>query len=60
MKPYPQWICSFCGEKYGRNPEGRLCTWHENTCDICGDKGYVAEPRDFGHLKDSWQNHEED
>lgn len=53
MKPYPDWICAACGDKHGRKPVG-LATWHENTCDVCGEKGIVTEPRDFGHLKEGW------
>jgi rRNA maturation protein Nop10 len=28
-----------------------------DTCDVCGKKAPVTEPRDFGHLKDGWQDH---
>ena len=49
-KPYPQWICSDCGNKYGRRKCG-IATWHNNTCDVCGEEKAVTEPRDFGHLK---------
>jgi len=31
-----------------------MATWHKNTCDICGDEASVTEPRDYGHLKDTW------
>jgi hypothetical protein len=31
-----------------------VATWHENTCDICGAEASVTEPRDYGHLKDTW------
>jgi rRNA maturation protein Nop10 len=36
------------------NKKCGVATWHENTCDICGATAAVAEPRDFGHLKDTW------
>ena len=50
---YPTWICHPCGVKHGNRTVG-MATWHENTCDICGDTTEVTEPRDFGHLKDTW------
>jgi len=50
---YPIWICHPCGMKHGNRTEG-MATWHENTCDICGATAAVTEPRDFGHLKDTW------
>lgn len=53
-RDYPNWICSDCGNKYGRRECG-VATWHPSTCEICGeDNVYVTEPRDFGHLKDAW------
>jgi len=52
---YPVWICHPCGEKHGNKPVG-VATWHENTCDICGNTTEVTEPRDFGHLKDTWED----
>lgn len=50
---YPAWICSDCGEKYGRQLP-KLATWHEGECEICGFTSAVTEPRDFGHLKEGW------
>jgi hypothetical protein len=38
------------------NKKCGVATWHENTCDICGDTTDVTEPRDFGHLKDTWED----
>lgn len=26
-----------------------MATWHEGTCDICGLRKAVTEPRDFGY-----------
>lgn len=53
---YPTWICWHCGDKYGNRPCG-VATWHPDTCDICGlEDVAVTEPRDFGHLRDGWQN----
>jgi hypothetical protein len=53
---YPRWICRPCGWQYGRFPRmARISTWHEGICDICGTRGPVSEPRDFGHLRD-WKH----
>jgi rubrerythrin len=50
--PYPTWICRPCGVAHGRSTDGRLvATYHQGTCDICGESASVTEPRDFGHLK---------
>ena len=58
---YPGVICGDCGEKHGRRPEGNPhATWYPGTCDVCGEEGYVTEPRDFGHLKDSWRIKQDD
>lgn len=54
-KDYPQWICSECGDNYGRRECG-LATFHLNTCDVCGFEEMVTEPREYGHLKDGWQH----
>lgn len=53
-KPYPAWICSDCGDKWGRRGCG-VSTWHPDTCSICGKQDLVTEPRDYGHLKDGWE-----
>lgn len=52
--PYPQWICSPCGERYGKRACG-IATFHAGKCDICGCETFVTEPRDFGHLKEDWK-----
>jgi len=50
---YPDWICRECGWQYGRFPRmDRISAWHEGTCGICGQRGPVSEPRDFGHLRE--------
>jgi len=51
--PYPQWICSPCGNKWG-NKECGIATWHNDECGICKTFSFVTEPRDFGHLKKGW------
>lgn len=44
-----KWVCSDCGEKYGKRvPE--LATFHNGTCDVCGGFKAVTEPRDYGYL----------
>jgi len=53
---YPNWICHDCGTKYGLRECG-VATWHMDTCGVCGTKAPVTEPRDYGHLKDGWQDH---
>jgi len=53
-KTYPAWICSNCGDKWGRRECG-VATWHPDTCGICGVETMVTEPRDYGHLKDGWE-----
>jgi len=46
---YPAWICSDCGRKHGRMPDGHLATYHAgDTCGWCGrDDVPVTEPRDW-------------
>lgn len=54
--PYPDWICAACGEIHGKGRCG-LATWHMGTCDVCKTKNTpITEPRDFGHLKESWKD----
>jgi hypothetical protein len=57
-KDYPLWICMPCGQKYGKKECG-TATWHVGSCDVCDAIRSVTEPRDFGHLKDGWRNHEQ-
>lgn len=51
---YPEWVCFDCGEEHGRRPCG-VTTFHAGTCDVCGARAYVTEPRDFGHLHETWK-----
>ena len=56
-KPYPNWICDECGRLHGKRPEGNPhgATYHIDECGICGTGGVeVTEPRDFGHLREGW------
>lgn len=48
-KPYPAWVCSDCGKKYGRRIPS-LATYHIGVCGVCSKETMVTEPRDFGHL----------
>lgn len=41
-----QWICQDCAKKMS-SKQFQYSTWHEGTCDVCGDKKVVTEPRDF-------------
>jgi NTP pyrophosphatase (non-canonical NTP hydrolase) len=54
-KEYPGTICIHCGTKHGKRECG-VATWYQGQCHICGALTYVTEPRDFGHLKDSWED----
>lgn len=51
---YPAWICSDCGDKWGRKECGDS-TWHEGECGVCGSVAPVTEPRNYGYLKDGWK-----
>ena len=55
-KPYPETICRQCGHIYGHR-QPTMITIYLGTCNICGFNGYVTEPRDYGHLRNGWQNH---
>lgn len=60
---YPTHICDRCGRRLGRfyidgkyvGPATHQPTYHEGSCDVCGFKGAVTEPRDHGHLVPDWQ-----
>lgn len=56
-RDYPAWICGDCGKRYGRRECG-IATWHSGKCDVCKRTEAVTEPRDFGHLKDDWKQHD--
>lgn len=61
---YPGWICSDCGIKHGRgfrngDKVNKVATWHYDKCDVCGQNNVmVTEPRDFGHLRNTWKQEE--
>ena len=61
---YPDWICNACGMQHGKwyvdgnyiGPKHHYATYHINTCDVCKQKDVsVTEPRDFGHLQNTWK-----
>jgi len=47
MKSYPVWVCRDCGLKASGGKSFELSTFHGGTCDVCGTKTVVTEPRDF-------------
>lgn len=53
---YPSVICYECGLKHGTRRVNQYSSWHQSKCDVCGDDAACTQPRDFGHLKDGWQN----
>lgn len=57
MPLYPDWVCLDCGHKYGKGGPG-ASTVHMGVCQVCFKEAAVTEPRDFGHLKGEWWNHE--
>jgi hypothetical protein len=52
---YPQWICMDCGLKHGKREPGLAC-WNVDKCDVCGEIKPCTEPRDFGHLKETFKS----
>lgn len=43
-----QWICSPCAREMGGTmPEGYVCTWHPDTCGVCGKFIGCTEPADY-------------
>ena len=47
---YPAWICSACGNKYGKARD-TIATFHFGECGWCNKKASVTEPRDYGYPK---------
>lgn len=48
-RPFPNWICESCGNKYG-TPTAGCSTFHQGECGICGKRAAVTEPRDYNYL----------
>ena len=42
-KPYPAWVCSDCGKKYGRRIP-TCATWHIDKCGVCDKETMVTNP----------------
>lgn len=46
-------VCMECGKHAMTLPENKgksqysISTWHVSTCDVCGERKPVTEPRDF-------------
>lgn len=49
MKPYPRWTCEECGEKHG-NEKPKVERELFGKCDVCGKKGIVKDPEEFGNF----------
>ena len=57
FRKYPTWVCHQCGMKHGKAPtDGKWATYHEDVCGVCGATASCTEPRDYGHLKESWRD----
>jgi len=41
------WVCWGCGMDLPEAKHPGVATWHDGTCDVCGKKTSVTEPRDF-------------
>ena len=42
------WICIDCADARGCHiTDGHIATWHMGTCDACGQRELVTEPRYF-------------
>jgi len=44
------WICEECGDEYGEKVIN-ISSWHNGTCDYCGEERVVTENRDYGYPK---------
>jgi hypothetical protein len=52
VKPYPDQVCSSCGEQHQIKEIRHSCSFSVGTCDVCKDeKIAVTSPRDFGYPK---------
>jgi hypothetical protein len=58
----PDWVCNDCGSAWGAwwedsvytGPSPHCATFHEDTCNVCGEAKVVTEARDFGYLRKGW------
>lgn len=44
-------VCADCWDKYWERPEWHIGTFHDNTCDVCGEFKSCTEPRDYLYFK---------
>ncbi len=50
-------ICNKCGLLYGnKTPNNNISTNHQGICDICGFAQIVSHPREYGFLKNNWND----
>lgn len=57
MMDYPVFICFDCGRRHGKgHHNNNIMTVHLGVCDICKRYTSVTEPRDFGHLRETWKD----
>lgn len=53
-RDYPATICRDCGYKHGYHSCG-VASWYPGQCEVCGAFTVVTQPRDYGHLRESWK-----
>lgn len=46
---YPDWVCADCAKPVAKRFPSGDSTSHEGTCDVCGQKKSVTQPRDYGY-----------
>jgi len=54
MSDQPDWCCMECGLKFGKRSPSIAC-WHIGKCGSCNQEKEVTEPRDFGYLREGWE-----
>lgn len=59
----PDWVCRDCGHQWGlwwdstgkyKGPVKHCATYHKGKCGVCNQKKTVTEARDYGYLKEGW------
>ena len=61
----PDWVCRDCGGQWGLwwddghyyGPPAHCSTFHHGTCGVCHQSAGVTEARDYGYLKEGWQQY---
>jgi hypothetical protein len=59
MTPYPTWVCTRCGERYGRRAPTEPGNWHTAVCGVCRTIARVTPPVAYGHLHPDWRERQE-